>query len=64
MSRRDLIKHLREFDCRLLREGANHSIFINDVGGQTAPVPRHNEIAIGTARKICDALEVPRPRTN
>ena len=29
MKRRDLIRHLCSFGCELLREGGNHSIYVN-----------------------------------
>jgi HicA toxin of bacterial toxin-antitoxin, len=30
-------------------------------GERRSPVPRHNEIAPGTARAVCDQLGIPRP---
>ncbi|MEZ0326500.1 MAG: type II toxin-antitoxin system HicA family toxin [Fimbriimonas sp.] len=60
MSLRDLKKHLRAHGCELLREGKEHSIYINPANGKTAAVPRHVEIATVTGRKICDELEIPR----
>ncbi len=29
LKRRDLIRHLEQHDCQLLREGGNHSIYVN-----------------------------------
>jgi|GEM_PF-1304285 len=29
MKRRDLIRHLEVHDCKLLREGANHTVYVN-----------------------------------
>jgi hypothetical protein len=45
----------------LLREGANHSIFVNRAAGKTSAVPRHTEINDDLARKICKDLGVPPP---
>ena len=61
MKRRELIRHLEENDCRLLREGGNHSIWENTKNGKRAAVPRHNEIVDFTAIKICKQLEIPIP---
>lgn len=61
MKRRQLLKHLKEHGCGLLREGANHSIYQNDETGAEAPVPRHGEIDNVTARVICKELGIPRP---
>jgi mRNA interferase HicA len=61
VKRRDLIRHLEHNGCELLREGSNHSIYVNRNAGRTSTVPRHNEINNDLARKICRDLEVPRP---
>lgn len=65
MRRRDLIRHLEANGCVFLREGANHTIYVNPENGRRAPVPRHNEISNEisnfTARAVCDQLEIPRP---
>jgi mRNA interferase HicA len=59
----DLVRHLLANGCRLLREGANHSIFIKDQTGRRASVPRHREIKFPTAVRICKQLDVPAPPT-
>ncbi|MDQ4077892.1 MAG: type II toxin-antitoxin system HicA family toxin [Chloroflexota bacterium] len=61
MKRRDLIRHLEKYGCEMLREGANHTIYINRAAGKTSTVPRHREINDFLARKICKDLEVPPP---
>ena len=61
MKRRQLLRHLKNHGCSLLREGANHSIYQNDETGAEAPVPRHTEIDDITARIICKELSIPRP---
>ena len=55
----DLIRHLEEHGCRLLREGRAHSIWINPHTKETNPVPRHTEIDNRTARGICRRLSIP-----
>lgn len=61
MKRRDLVRHLEEHGCRLLREGGRHSIYVNPATGATSAVPRHTEIYEFLARKICRDLQVPPP---
>ena len=61
MKRRALVRHLEEHGCELLREGANHSIFVNRTAGKTSAVPRHTEINDELARKICKDLAIPAP---
>jgi mRNA interferase HicA len=61
LKRRQLLRHLKAHGCELRREGSNHSIYRNSTTGETAPVPRHTEIADNLARKICKDLGVPPP---
>ena len=53
MKRRDLIRHLDRHDCKLLREGGEHSIWENSVNKRRTSIPRHREIAKFTAIRIC-----------
>lgn len=59
MKRRDLVRHLEQHGCVMLREGANHTIYVNAAVKKTSSVPRHNEINNDLARKICKDLQVP-----
>ncbi|MBX3280372.1 MAG: type II toxin-antitoxin system HicA family toxin [Acidobacteria bacterium] len=61
MKRRNLIAHLEVHGCELLREGGNHSIYINRRAQRSSAVPRHREINDFLARKICRDLQVPEP---
>ena len=61
MKRRDLLQHLTQHGCELLREGANHSIYVNRAAAKTSTVPRHTEINDYLAKKICRDLGVPTP---
>lgn len=61
MKRPALVRHLLDHGCELLREGANHSIFVNRAAGKTSAVPRHTEINDDLAKKICRDLGVPSP---
>ncbi len=62
MKRQALLKHLKEHDCELRREGARHSIYQNVHTGKRTSVPRHAEIDNTTARKICAQLGIPPPQ--
>jgi predicted RNA binding protein YcfA (HicA-like mRNA interferase family) len=36
LKRRDLIRHLEDHGCELLREGGNHTIFVNRATKKTS----------------------------
>jgi mRNA interferase HicA len=61
MKRRDLLRHLRNHGCELLREGGEHSIWRNSSNNRRTSIPRHREILEYTAAKICKQLDVPAP---
>lgn len=61
MKRLDLIRHLERHGCEFLREGGNHTIYVNRSKKKVSSVPRHREVLEFTARKICRDLEIPRP---
>ena len=53
MKRRDLIRHLEHHGCEFLREGGNHTIYVNRRARKVSSVPRHREVFEFLARKIC-----------
>ncbi|MEX2168799.1 MAG: type II toxin-antitoxin system HicA family toxin [Pirellulales bacterium] len=61
MKRRDLICHLVDQGCELIREGGRHSWWGNPANGRRSSVPRHNEVQDALARKICRDLGVAVP---
>ena len=61
MKRRALVRHPEVHGSELLREGANHSVFVNRTTRKTSTVPRHSEINDDLARKICKDLGIPSP---
>jgi mRNA interferase HicA len=61
MKRRDLLQHLEHHGCVLLREGRNHTVYVNRDKGKLSTIPRHREIDNFLARKIMRDLEVPEP---
>ncbi|MGH8400004.1 MAG: type II toxin-antitoxin system HicA family toxin [Gammaproteobacteria bacterium] len=61
MKRRDLLRHLQQNGCELLREGARHSWWHNPQLNRRSAVPRHSEINDHLARKICRDLGISEP---
>lgn len=61
MKRVDLVRHVEANGCVLLREGGNHSVYVNQSARRTSVIPRHRELNEYLARKICRDLEIPEP---
>ena len=61
MKKRELIRHLEKNGCEFLREGGNHTIYVNRRTRKSAPIPRHRELNPFLARKICSDLGIPHP---
>ncbi|MCZ7649973.1 MAG: type II toxin-antitoxin system HicA family toxin [Thermoanaerobaculia bacterium] len=61
MKRLALVRHLEAHGCELLREGANHTVYVNRAARKSSSVPRHRDLNEFLARKICRDLEVPDP---
>jgi hypothetical protein len=55
----DLEKHLKKHKCEILREGGNHTIYINSTNRKHVPIPRHCEIKNILVKKICKQLGIP-----
>ncbi len=56
MKRRDLLPHLERHGCALLREGGNHTVYVNRARGKSSTIPRHREINGFLVRRICRDL--------
>jgi predicted RNA binding protein YcfA (HicA-like mRNA interferase family) len=63
MKRIELIRHLESYSCEFLREGGNHTIYVNRNAQRSSSIPRHREINDFLARKICRDLQVPEPHS-
>jgi mRNA interferase HicA len=61
LKRVDLVRHIEQHRCELLREGGSHSVYVNRTARKTSTVPRHREINDYLARKICRDLDIPEP---
>jgi predicted RNA binding protein YcfA (HicA-like mRNA interferase family) len=60
MKRRDLERHLLALGARQVGEGANHTKW-RGPNGSPSVVPRHREIDIRLARKVCRDLGIDVP---
>ncbi|MBS3028462.1 MAG: type II toxin-antitoxin system HicA family toxin [Dolichospermum sp. DET50] len=58
MKRIDLIRHLETCGCEFLREGGNHTIYVNRATQKSSAIPRHKEINDFLEKKICRDLQV------
>jgi mRNA interferase HicA len=61
VKRIDLTRHMETSGCRLLREGASHSLYINPQTQKVSTVPRHRETNDFPARKSCRNLDIDEP---
>ena len=59
MKRNDLIRHLKQHQFELLREGSRHSIWCNPETKEKSAIPRHRQINEMLAKKICKDLSIP-----
>jgi len=41
MKRGDLIRHIESYGCELLREGGNHTVYVNRAEKKVSTIPRH-----------------------
>jgi mRNA interferase HicA len=44
MKRSNLLRHLEKQGCEFLREGGNHTIYVNRRAQKSSAIPRHREI--------------------
>jgi mRNA interferase HicA len=61
MKRLDLIRHIEHCGCVMLREGGNHTVYVNRTARKVSTVPRHREINEFLTRKICRELGIRQP---
>jgi len=61
VKRLDLVRHISEHGCIEYRQGEKHTVFLNPENGHVSTVPRHREIDIFLARKICRQLDIAPP---
>ncbi len=61
MKRKELIRHLEKCKCDFLREGSNHTVYVNRKENKVSTVPRHREINDHLYLKICKDLGIRKP---
>ena len=61
MKRIVLIRHLEKHGCEFLREGGEHTVYVNRKEKKVTTIPRHREIDEYLSRKICKDLGVKAP---
>jgi predicted RNA binding protein YcfA (HicA-like mRNA interferase family) len=61
MKLRDLLRHLEQNGCEKLREGGNHTVYVNRAKKKVTAIPRHREVNEFLAKKICQDLGVEKP---
>jgi predicted RNA binding protein YcfA (HicA-like mRNA interferase family) len=61
VKRRDLIRHLEKFGCQLLRQGGNHTVYVNPTARTISTVPRHREINDDLVKRISKDPGIPPP---
>ncbi len=61
MKRRDLVRHLEKNGCEFLREGGQHTVYVNRPEKKVTTIPRHREIDENLSKKICRDLGIPSP---
>ena len=61
MKRRDLIKHLTDKGCVLLREGGKYSVYQNPVTQKEVPITRPRPNVIPAAMDVIDLAAYGEP---
>jgi predicted RNA binding protein YcfA (HicA-like mRNA interferase family) len=61
LKRRDLIRYIEKNGCEFLREGGDHTVYVNRKEKKVSTIPRHREIDEYLARRICRDLAIPPP---
>jgi predicted RNA binding protein YcfA (HicA-like mRNA interferase family) len=62
VKRLDLLRYLEAQGCRFIREGGNHTVYLNPVERKISAIPRHREIDGFLVNKICKDLKIPSPK--
>ena len=61
MKRNDLVRHLEKNGCEFLREGGNHTVYVNRMEKKVSTVPRHRKVDKYLAIRICKDLGISKP---
>ena len=61
MKRKDLLRYLKKNGCEFLREGKNHTVYVNLREKKVSTIPRHHKINDYLCQKICKDLGIKKP---
>jgi len=61
LKRRVLIRYVEKNGCEFLREGGDHTVYVNRKEKKVSTIPRHREIDEYLAKRICKDLGIPLP---
>jgi mRNA interferase HicA len=61
MKRQALVRRLEAHGREFLREGANHTVYVNRGEKKATTIPRHREIDDDLCKKICKDVGIPKP---
>jgi predicted RNA binding protein YcfA (HicA-like mRNA interferase family) len=53
LKRRVLIRYVEKNGCEFLREGGDHTVYVNRKEKKVSTIPRHREIDEYLAKRIC-----------
>jgi mRNA interferase HicA len=59
MKRNAFIKYLKANGCNLVREGGNHSLYMNTKNGKKSTVGSHPEMSNLMCKVVCKQLGIP-----
>jgi predicted RNA binding protein YcfA (HicA-like mRNA interferase family) len=62
MKRIDPIRHLEQHGCEFLRQGSNHTMYVNRKARRSSAVPRQREVTIFSHEKSETTSWFPGPR--
>jgi predicted RNA binding protein YcfA (HicA-like mRNA interferase family) len=56
-----LIRHVEKQGCEFLREGGNHTVYVNRKERKVTTIPRHRNIGENLSKKICKDIGIQKP---
>lgn len=60
IKRNEFLKHLKKYNCRLLRNGAKHDVYVTEVSQTKTTIPLQPILEKITCMRICKQLEIPK----
>jgi len=60
MKREKVLRHFKNHNCEIFREGKRHTIIINLSNDKVTALPRHSDINDRLVLSLCDDLDIPK----